>query len=281
MWRDLVFRSVHLMGSLVAAVILAALLMTLSLRAHGFAPFLSAFSMKLVGILKGDFGVSAARGVPAVALVMLALPATLKLIGLGAVVALALGAPLGTAFGASLVAHTVAPLMELIAALPVFAAALAVLWIAAHLPQAAQGAERETLQTLMLQVAIVGVVGAGSVQLALRRGAARAWSAPYREGLRIMGLSSFDISLHYAAPEMAASLLRNLGQVIVGLISSAVVVEMVFARGGAAVLLLKSAMEADWNVAAAILLLIAAIVIVADFIGALAANAICPHEHGL
>jgi ABC-type dipeptide/oligopeptide/nickel transport system permease component len=95
-----------------------------------------------------------------------------------------------------------------------------------------------------------------------------------------MGLSSFDIALRYATPEMAAALLRDMGQVILALISSAVVVEWVFARGGAAVLLLKSAMRADWNVAAAILLFFAVIVIVADFIGAAAANIVSPQEHG-
>lgn len=283
MWRDLLLRAAQLIVSLVGAVVLAALLATLSLHTHGFGPFISAFSMKLLAALKGDFGVSAASRVPVAILIAQTCPATFILISVAAVIALILGTPFGVIFGVSRAARVAAPLMELTAALPVFVAALAVLWIAAHLPHAMHNssAGHDILQALVLQAAIVGVAGAGSVQLALRRGAERAWSAPYREGLRIMGLSPLDISLRYAVPEMGAALLRDLGQLALALVSAAVVVEWVFSRNGAAVLLLRSAMRADWNLAAALLLIFAVVVLVAQFIGAAAANIISPEDYGL
>ena len=95
MWRDWLLHAAQLIGSLMGAVLLAALLATLSQPTHGFWPFASAVSERFLDTFRGDFGRSAVTGAPAMADVVTVLPLTLQLLAGGAVAALLLGVPLG------------------------------------------------------------------------------------------------------------------------------------------------------------------------------------------
>ncbi|HEY8950167.1 MAG TPA: hypothetical protein VIM56_14880, partial [Rhizomicrobium sp.] len=130
MWRDWLLRAAQFLGSLAGAAVLASLVAMLSQPAHGFWPFLSAFAARLLAILHGDFGLSAVTGTPAMAEVFSIFPLTLQLLTWGAVVALLLGFPLGVFLSASRTLRAAAPLMQIIAAMPVFVAALALIWVA-------------------------------------------------------------------------------------------------------------------------------------------------------
>lgn len=293
MWRDRLLRAAQALGSLLGALVLASLLATLSRHLHGFWPFLSVFSAKLLAAFGGDFGRSAVTGAPAMASALAAFPATLQLLGAGALVALLVGIPLGAFLSASRTLRAAAPLMQIIAAMPVFVAALALIWIAVrvlHWSEASQasalswtvfvksGDWSAALRAFALPALTVGAAGAASVQLSLRRAAMRAWSAPYRSGLRMMGLGALDIDVRYAVPEVLAALLRDAGEIALALISATVVAEWVFHRDGAAVLFLKSAALGDWNVAAAILFLFAVIKLVVEFLGLAASWFVSPED---
>jgi peptide/nickel transport system permease protein len=89
-----------------------------------------------------------------------------------------------------------------------------------------------------------------------------------------MGLPAFEIDRLYVAPEVLAGLLVNLGEVTLALFSAAAVAEYVFGWPGAAVLFVKALAFADWNVAALILLIFAAVKFTADLVGSLASHAI-------
>jgi len=294
MWRDRLLRAAQALGSLLGALVLASLLATLSQHPHGFWPFLSAFCAKLPVVFGGDFGRSAVTDAPAITNALAAFPATLQLLSGGALIALLIGIPLGAFLSASRTLRAAAPLMQIIAATPVFVAALALIWIAVrvlHWSEASQasalswtafvkpGDWSAALHAFALSALTVGVAGAASVQLSLRRAAVRAWSAPYRNGLRMMGLGTLDIDLRYAAPEVLAALLRDVGEIALALISATAVAEWVFHRDGAVVLFLKSAALGDWNVVAAVLFLLAVIKLVAEFLG-LAASWFVAREDG-
>jgi peptide/nickel transport system permease protein len=291
MWRDRLLRAAQVTGSLLGALALAALLATLSLHPHGFWPFLSTFSAKLMAALGGDFGRSAVTDMPAMSGALAAFPATLQLLGAGAIIALLIGIPLGAFLNASRMLRAAAPLMQIIAATPVFVAALALIWLAVrvlHWSDASQASALSwfaksgdwgaALRAFSLSALTVGAAGAASVQLSLRRAAMRAWSAPYRSGLRMMGLGALDIDLRYAVPEVLAALLRDVGEIALALISATAVAEWVFHRDGAAVLFLKSAALGDWNVAAAVIFLFVAVKLVAEFLGLAASWFIAPDE---
>lgn len=293
MWRDRLLRAAQALGSLLGALVLASLLAALSQHSHGFWPFLSAFSAKLLAALGGDFGRSAVTDTPAMVSALAVAPATLTLLGVGALIALLIGIPLGAFLSASRTLRAAAPLMQIIAATPVFVAALALIWIAVrvlHWSEASQasalswavfiksGDSSAALRAFALSALTVGTAGAASVQLSLRRAAMRAWSAPYRGGLRMMGLGVLDIDLRYAVPEVFAALLRDAGEVALALISATAVAEWVFHRDGAAVLFLKSAALEDWNVAAAVLFLFAVIKLFVEFLGLAASWFVAPED---
>jgi peptide/nickel transport system permease protein len=125
-------------------------------------------------------------------------------------------------------------------------------------------------QTLVLPVLIVGISGAGAVQLALHRIATEIQDQPWRSGLRLMGLPPFEIDRLYVAPQMFAGLFANLGEVALAMVSAAAVTEWAFGWPGAAVLFVKSLAFADWDVAALVLLILATIKLGADAVGGIA-----------
>jgi peptide/nickel transport system permease protein len=293
MWRDWLLRAAHLIGSIVGAVVLASLLATLSHPAHGLWPFLTALFERILAAVRGDFGLSSVTGVPAMASAIDMMSFTFQLLAGGAVIALLIGIPLGILLSASRALRAAAPLIQIIAATPVFVAALALIWIAVrvlHWSGISQASALSwvdlvrsdgwsaALQAFALPALTVGAAGAASVQLSIRRAAAVAWSAPYRSGLRMMGLGALDIDLHYALPEVLAALLRDLGEIALALISATAVAEWVFNRNGAAILFLKSAALGDWNVSAAALFLFVTIALIAGFVGGIASQLIVPED---
>jgi peptide/nickel transport system permease protein len=293
MWRDWLLRAAQLIGSLVGAVVLASLLAVFSRPAHGLWPFLATLSERIFAAARGDFGSSSVTGVPAMGSVIDVMPFTFQLLAGGAAIALLIGVPLGILLSASRALRAAAPLIQIIAAMPVFVAALALIWIAVRVLHWSETSQASALswtglmrsadwntavRAFALPALTVGVAGAASVQLSLRRAAAGTWSAPYRDGLRMMGLGTLDIDLRYALPDVIAALLRDAGEIALALISSAAVAEWVFHRDGAAVLFLKSAAFGDWNTAAAILFLFAVIKLVAEFLGLAASWFVAPEE---
>ena len=198
-----------------------------------------------------------------------------------------MGVPLGLILSASRMLRAAAPLIQVIAATPVFVAALALIWIAVRVLHWADASEASALswtaliksegwnaalRAFALPALTVGAAGAASVQLSLRRSAAAVLSAPHRNGLRMLGLGTLDIDLRYGLPEIFSALLRDLGDAALALFSAAAVAEWVFNRKGAAVLFLKSAALGDWNVAAAVLSSFAAITLIVGFVGFVAAQ---------
>jgi peptide/nickel transport system permease protein len=263
-----------------ALVVTAAISAAALPRAHGLAPILSAVGSRVLAFAQLDFGKSAMSGQPAIGELYAHLPVTLTLVLAGSAVALAVGAPLGLLFGAGPVRRAAAPLMQIVTAAPVFCAGLALAYGAAHLlgwpvsvnmpaiaaaPALASGAQ--AFRAAALPILTVGLAGAAAVQLALRRAASQSAGEAYRIGLKRMGLSAWEIERVYALPQVMAGLLGSAGEIMMALLSAAVVAEWVFHRPGAADLFVKSVALEDWNVAALILFAFAGLTFLADFVG--------------
>lgn len=253
--------------------------------AHGFGPYLVQWGLRLVSFLELDFGKSAISGIPAAQEIASRLPATLALVGTGTGVALIVGAPLGLLLGTGPLRRLVSPLILLIAASPVFCAGLALGFGAAeglHWPVSVNMAESaaifsagpKALQLALPAVFTVGLAGAAAVQLALRRAGSASAEQSFRAGLRRLGLSTMDIERVYVAPQIVAGLLASAGDIMRALLAAAVVAEWVFHRPGAADLFVKSVALKDWNMAALILLVFAALSFLADLSGRLGAFAL-------
>jgi len=239
-------------------------------------------------IARLDFGTSSISGLRAVAVVGERLPATLELMAAGAVVAFVVGIPLGALLGRGRALRAAAPLLQLFAAAPVFCAGLGLLWLSAHVPDwsyASQPlawsvfgeggrASLMALHALALPGLTVGAAGAAAVQLAVRRAESEAIEEPYRQGLKRLGLSSYEIDRLYLAPQILAGMLASFGEIVLALFSATAVAELLFGWPGAAVLFLRSVALHDWSVTALVLLVFAAISLLADFCGMVAARAL-------
>ena len=294
MWVFGVKAAAQFAAAVAGAFLLAAAVAALPASGHaGSIPgYLAAWLRQMDLVAHFDFGTSQVSGLSAVTELTRGLPVTLELVGAGALVAVILGAPLGVLLGTGRRLRAAAPLVQIVAAAPVFCAGLLLLWLSKRFlgwqgagpmpfwtpllhgdPAVAIG-----FKALALPALTVGAAGAAAVQLALRRAASLAMEAPYRQGLRLMGLSGFEIDGNYLAPQILAGLLASLGEIALALLSAAAVAEWVFDWPGAAVLFVKSVALHDWSAAALVLLVFAFITIAADFAGKLAAHAIAPEE---
>ncbi|MDE1987892.1 MAG: ABC transporter permease subunit [Alphaproteobacteria bacterium] len=276
------------MLGLLGAVVVTAVISAIALPyAHGLAAFLTAVGARLLSFARLNFGTSAISGLPAMDELGQRIPATLALVLAGTGVALIVGVPLGLLFGAGPLRRSAAPLMQIVAAAPVFCAGLALAYGAAHLlhwpvsinlpvTNAAPifASNVRDLQLAALPVLMVGLAGAAAVQLALRRAAADSAHQSYRTGLKRMGLSALEIEWIYAVPQVIAGLLSSAGEIMLALLSATVVAEWVFHRPGAADLFVRAVALEDWNMAALILFIFAALTLVIDFLGRIGAYAL-------
>lgn len=279
------------LGLLGAIVIAAAISAIAAPHAHGPAPFLKAMLGQLWAFLQLDLGKSAISGATVAEELGTRLPPTLALVAAGGAIALAAGTPLGILFGAGPIRRAATPLIQIVAAAPVFCAGLALAFGAVHLlhwpvstnapvPQSAPifPHDVEGLRLAALPVLTVGLAGAAAVQLALRRAAAQSAGEAFRGGLKRLGLGALEIEWNYVIPQVLSGLLKGAGEIMLALLSAAVVAEWVFHRPGAADLFVKSVALQDWNMAALILFCFAGLVFLADFAGLLAGYAFAHEE---
>lgn len=273
-----------LAGALLLAAALASLADPSWNRTEGGMAFFAALAGRVFAIGQGDFGISLLTGISALDALGRFLPATLSLLTMGLVVALALGLPLGLLMGFASVRRLAAPVIHLISALPVFCAGLLLAYGAYHglgwhpaahpaplwpLPQN-QAAWLEAV----LPVMTVGLAGVAAVQRALRRAISQEDGALWPDGLVRLGISVRDVQLLYRLPRLLAGLIAAAGEIVLALLAAAVVAEWVFRCPGAANMLVKAAALGDGDLAALILFAFAGLVFCAHFLGRLAGFAL-------
>lgn len=255
--------------------------------------YLAAWTAHLEAFGRLDFGMSQVTALPAAGELAHRLPVTLGLVGSAVPVALIAGVPPGFLLGIGRRLRASAPLIQIVMAAPVFCASLALLWLDNRFFGGHGGpihgdfplllfrgdpAAWAVLRMLALPVLTVGAAGAAAVQLALRRATSAAMEAPYRRGLRLLGLGGVETDRVYLVPQIVSGFFLSLGEIALALFSAAAVAEWVFDRPGAAVLFVKSIALDDWSVAAMVLLVFAAIKFAADLIGTLIAQVLASVE---
>jgi len=195
-------------------------------------------------------------------------------------------------FGTGPVRRAAAPLIQIVAAAPIFCAGLALVFAASnllHWPVPMNGGARvgfalfprsaSEARAVLLPALMVGLAGAAAVQLVLHRAAADLGRQSWRIYLRRMGLSAWEIDGVYVAPQIFAGMLWSLGEVMLSLLSATAVAEWVFARPGAADLFVKSVALHDWSTAGAVLFLFAGLTLAAEFVGRCAAHPLIDPGH--
>lgn len=271
---------------LFGALLMAAAISALSSDDRGVAGTFAATVSRLLAFVQLDFGSSAISGTSAAQELAAHAPVTLTLVTLGLLIAVVLAGPLGLLLSSVAMRRATAPVIQIVSAAPVFCAGLALAFIArkflgwvpgsGEFPSVPQilHPDNSVFRLIVLPGLTVGLSGMAAIQVALRRAASETQDEPFRNGLRRLGLSVMEIDRVYIAPMVFAGLFASFGEVVLALLSAAVVSEWVFKCPGVADLFVKSVALHDWNVAALILFFFAAIVLFANFAGRLASEAI-------
>jgi peptide/nickel transport system permease protein len=286
MWRFALRESGRFVLGLFGALLLAAAISALADAGSGAGGFAVLTAERLLDFVRLDFGTGAISGTAAAQELAARAPVTLTLLSLGALIAILFGVPLGLLLGTGPLRRAAAPVIQIVSSAPVFVAGLALAFGAKHVlgwppsdgafPQASAllHGDAGAFRTALLPALTVGFAAMAAIQVVLRRAAAEVQDAPFRAGLRRLGLSTAEIDRAYVAPLLFSGLLANLGEVMLALLSAAVVAEWVFKTPGMADLFVKSVALHDWNLVALILFFFASAALIVTFIGRLAARAV-------
>ncbi|CAI3803473.1 ABC transporter permease [Pseudarthrobacter sp. MM222] len=212
------------------------------------------------GVLRLDFGQSLRTGQDAAAMALRAFPATLQLAATTMVLAVLLALVVGcwAALNPNGIADRISSFVSMAAAsIPDFWLAIVGIWVFAitlgWLPTSGvSGAGAWVLPIATLLLRPFGVL----VQI-VRGSMVSALSEPYIKLARSRGASEFRVVTHHALRNAAAPALTVAGDLTVGLVNGAVVVETIFGWPGIGKLMIDSILQRDFAVLQAAVLLTA------------------------
>jgi peptide/nickel transport system permease protein len=221
------------------------------------------------GVLKLDFGESLRTGESAAAMALRAFPATLQLAATTMVLAIILAVIVGcwAALKPNGVADRISSFVSMAAAsIPDFWLAIVGIWIFAitlgWLPTSGvNGSEAWVLPIATLLLRPFGVL----VQI-VRGAMVSALSEPYIKLARSKGAGDVRIVTHHALRNAAAPALTVAGDLTVGLVNGAVVVETIFGWPGIGKLMIDSILQRDFAVLQAAVLLTAVAIFVLNIL---------------
>jgi peptide/nickel transport system permease protein len=212
------------------------------------------------GVFRLDFGESLRTGEPAAEMALRAFPATLQLAGMTMMLAIVLAVIVGcwAALKPNGIADRVSSFVSMAAAsVPDFWLGIMGIWVFAislgWLPTSGTGgATSWVLPIMTLLLRPFGVL----VQI-VRGAMVSALSEPYIKLARSKGASEFRVVVFHALRNAAAPALTVAGDLAVGLLNGAVVVETIFGWPGIGKLMIDSILQRDFAVLQAAVLLTA------------------------
>ena len=228
---------------------------------HGFDdPLLVQMGRYLTGVVQLDFGESLRTGEAAAFMALRAFPATLQLAGLTMLLAILLAVIVGcwAALKPNGVADRIASFVSMAAAsVPDFWLGIMGIWVFAitlgWLPTSGVGGA----SSWILPIATLLLRPFGVLTQIVRGSMVSALSEPYIKVARSKGASEFRIVTRHALRNAAAPALTVAGDLTVGLVNGAVVVETIFGWPGIGKLMIDSILQRDFAVLQAAVLITA------------------------
>lgn len=224
----------------------------------------------LNGILHLDFGTSLRTGEDAATMALRAFPATLQLAVTTMLIAIALAVVIGSwaAYRPNSIADRIASFMSMTAAsVPDFWFAIMGIFVFAItfgvLPTS--GVDAGALSWI-LPVATLTIRPLGVLTQVVRGAMVSALSAPYVRLARSKGAGDVRVVTHHALRNAAAPALTVAGDLMVGLVNGAVVVETIFGWPGIGKLMIDSITGRDFAVLQAAVLLTAVTIFVLNIL---------------
>lgn len=240
----------------------------------------------LLRIAQGDFGPSLVyRDFTVTDLVAQGLPVSLTLGALALVAALAIGIGAGLFAAARAgrpIDHAIMLAMTLLTALPSFVtgpvlALVFALWLG-WLPVSGWGDGRPAF--LVLPVIALALPVAGAIAKLARAGLATALAQDHVRTARARGLSPLRVLVRHALRPALVPVASYLGPAAAGLLTGAVVIETVFALPGLGGYFVQGALNRDYPLVLAVVILYAALILLFNLIADLAYGWLDPRIRG-
>jgi peptide/nickel transport system permease protein len=231
------------------------------------------------GLVTGDLGTSRVYGQPVIDVLMERLPWTLLLAGtaLGLAVVMALGLGVWTAWRqggfadrvVTTVAHAlegVPPFVVALAAIGVFALGLSWLPVAGLTDAGAALSVGQVARHLVLPAGVLAIAQLPWLLLHVRQSLIGAFGSDHVTGARSRGVPARTVVLRHALPTALLPFVTLVGARLPELVTGAILVEAVFSWPGVAEAVVRSAMQVDFPLLAALTLLAAVVVLLGSLI---------------
>jgi len=259
-----------MLGDYASASAVAALREEMGLNQPIFVQYLHG----LIGLFKGDLGISLASGTPVVDQIRAALPYTLELATASLVIGVVLGVPLGTLSAVKdgkLIDH-VSRIVSLAGlSIPSFVLGIILMLVfSIYLPlfPAVGGGGRgnwyETLVYLTLPSLTLGLIMMAYVTRVTRNAMMNVLSEDYIRTARSKGISERKVIMHHALPNCLVPLISLCAINFIMLVSSSVMVEIVFSRPGLGRVLVSAMLQRDYVSLQSVLVVYAFLIIVVN-----------------
>jgi peptide/nickel transport system permease protein len=212
------------------------------------------------GVLHFDFGTSLRTGESASDMALRAFPATLQLAVTTMLLAIVGAVIIGcwAAYRPNSLADRFSSLLSMTAAsIPDFWFAITGVWLFAVLLGVLPTSGTDGALSWILPIATLMIRPLGVLTQVVRGAMVSALSAPYVRLARSKGASDFRVVSHHALRNAAAPALTVAGDLAVGLINGAVVVEAIFGWPGIGKLMIDAILQRDFAVLQAAVLLTA------------------------
>ncbi|WP_191564142.1 ABC transporter permease [Janibacter melonis] len=224
----------------------------------------------LKGVVQLDLGQSLRTGEDAGTMALRAFPATLQLAGATMLIAIVLAILIGSwaAYRPNSIGDRIASTLSMIAAsVPDFWLAIMGVWIfAVVLGILPTSGVDYGMASWVLPVAVLVVRPLGVLTQVVRGAMVSALSAPYVRLARSKGASDTRVVTHHALRNAAAPALTVAGDLTVGLVNGAVVVETIFGWPGIGKLMIDSIVGRDFAALQAAVLLTAVAIFVLNIV---------------
>ena len=221
------------------------------------------------GVIRLDFGESLKTGESAASMALRAFPATLQLAATTMIIAVIGALIVGSwaAYKPNSIADRIASFMSMTAAsVPDFWIAIMGIWIFAITLGLLPTSGAEGPASWILPIATLVIRPFGVLVQVVRGAMVTALSAPYVKLARSKGASEVRIVTHHALRNAGAPALTVAGDLAVGLINGAVVVETIFGWPGIGKLMIDSILQRDFAVLQAAVLLTAVSIFVLNIL---------------
>lgn len=221
------------------------------------------------GVIRLDFGESLKTGESAASMALRAFPATLQLAVTTMIIAVIGALIIGSwaAYRPNSIADRIASFMSMTAAsVPDFWIAIMGIWIFAITLGLVPTSGAAGPASWILPIATLVIRPFGVLVQVVRGAMVTALSAPYVKLARSKGASEVRVVTHHALRNAAAPALTVAGDLAVGLINGAVIVETIFGWPGIGKLMIDSILQRDFAVLQAAVLLTAVSIFVLNIL---------------